>query len=167
MKRFFGFMFMVGILSAFVFVANTMGEEMKIEKGKKVKFDYTLKVDGKLVETSEGKTPLAYTHGSQQIIPGLESQLEGLHIGDKKLVTVAPKDGYGEVSKDAFRDFPKTSFPKDMKPETGMVLELQGPDGQKVPATVWEIKEDKVVLNFNHPLAGKTLEFDVKIVSIE
>ncbi len=187
MKKFLGLLFLISILGLSLGILNARSEDMKaaamktkdvktadvkttdvkIEKGKKVKFDYTLKVDGQVVETSKGKEPLAYTQGSQQIVPGLESQLEGLHVGDQKLVTVTPKDAYGEVNKDAFRDFAKTAFPKGMTPEKGMVLELKGPNDQKVPATVWEIKEDKVVLNFNHPLAGKTLEFDVKIVSIE
>ena len=138
-----------------------------IENGKKIKFDYTLKVDGQVVETSEGKEPLEYTHGSGDIIPGLETQLVGLKVGDSKNVVVEPKDAYGEIQPDATKDFPLTSFPEDFKPAVGMVVQLEDDKGNVAPAMIKEIKEDKVILDFNHPLAGKTLEFDVKVVAIE
>ena len=140
---------------------------VSIVDGKKVKFDYTLTVDEKVIESSEGKEPLEYTQGEHQVIPGLEKALAGMQVGQQKSVTIPPADAYGEVNKDAFRDFPKSSFPQDLKPEAGMIVQLEGPQGQKIPAVVWEMKDDKVILNFNHPLAGKTLKFDVKIVSIE
>ena len=160
-----------GLSVVFVFlmsVSQSFAQDVKIEKGKKVKFDYTLKIDGKEVETSAGKTPIEYTDGEATIIPGLASELEGLKVGDQKTVVVEPKDGYGEVSEDAIKEFPASAFPKDFKAEVGMVVEFQDPENnQPIPGVIWEIKEDAVKVNFNHPLAGKVLEFDVKIVDIQ
>jgi FKBP-type peptidyl-prolyl cis-trans isomerase SlyD len=139
-----------------------------IEANKKVKFDYTLKVGEEIVETSEGKQPIEYVHGSGAIIPGLESQLAGMKVGDTKSVTVKPEDAYGLPNPEAVKEFPKTSFPKEMVAQIGMVVELQGAEGQPpLPGVIQEVKDTTVLVNFNHPLAGKTLTFDVKIVSVE
>lgn len=146
-------------------VAN--GETMKIEDGKKVTFDYTLKIDGEVVETSEGKKPLEYTHGEGSIIAGLTSRIAGLAVGEEKTVIVPAKEAYGEVDEEAYREVPKTQFPEGFEAQRGMVIELQAPDGGAVPAVIWDIKDETIVLNFNHPLAGKTLQFDVKIVDIK
>lgn len=135
--------------------------------GKKVTLDYTLTVDNKQVETSVGKAPLSYSVGTHQIIPGLESQLNGMHVNDEKTVTVAAKDAYGEVDPKAFKEFPVNALPQGMEPKVGMVLQATAPDGTKFPAVVSDIKGDKVVLNFNHPLAGKDLTFKIKILKIE
>ena len=164
MKRGLGLM-----LALFLFagVSQVIAQEVKVEKGKKVKFDYTLKVDGDVVESSEGKQPLEYTHGEGQIIPGLESALEGLKVGDTKTVTVQPKDAYGDVIPDAVKEIPTTTFPADFKPEVGMVVEIGDGKEASAPAVITEIKEGVIVVNFNHPLAGKVLEFDVKIVDIQ
>ncbi|MGE0268269.1 MAG: peptidylprolyl isomerase [Candidatus Omnitrophota bacterium] len=148
-------------------VTSVNGESMKIENGKKVKFDYTLKIDGQVVESSNGKEPLEYTQGSGQIIPGLESRLVGLIAGDEKSVIVPAGEAYGEINEEAYREVPMSALPEGFEPQAGMVLEIQAPDASIVPVVVWEVKEDSVVLNFNHPLAGKTLQFDIKIVSIE
>ncbi len=135
--------------------------------GKKVTLDYTLTVDNKQVETSVGKTPLTYVVGNRNIIPGLESQINGMHVNEEKIVNVAAKDAYGEVDPKAFKEFPVTSLPKGMDPKVGMVLQATAPDGSKFPAVISEINGDKVELNFNHPLAGKALTFKVKILKIE
>lgn len=167
MKRVLSSLFFA--VATFTFLVSNVcaDENLVVTKGKKVKMDYTLKIEGAVIESSVGKQPLEYEHGAGKIIPGLESQLEGLHVGDSKTVVVQPKDGYGEVNPQGFKDIPKTAFPKEMKPEKGMVIEMQGPNKETMPATIWEVKDDKVVLNFNHPLAGKVLEFDIKIISIE
>ena len=140
---------------------------MTIEKGKKVNFEYTLTVEGEVVDTSEGRAPFEYVHGSGQIIPGLSNQLEGMQAGDAKKVTVAPQDGYGEFNPEAVKEVPKTSLPPDADVKPGMYLQMKTQAGQQVPIRVSDVKEDVVVLDLNHPLAGKTLEFDVKIVSVE
>ena len=138
-----------------------------VDKGKKVKFDYTLKVGSTVVETSLGRAPVEYVQGEGKIIPGLEAQLQGLKAGEQKKFTLLPKDGYGEANPQAFREFPKTMFPKDFVAKKGLIIELQGDKGQVVPATIAEVKQDTVLLDFNHPLAGKTLQFDVKIISVQ
>lgn len=138
-----------------------------IGPGKKVTLDYTLTVDNKEVETSVGKTPLNYEVGAHRIIPGLESQLNGMHVNEEKVVHVAAKDAYGNIDPKAFKEFPISAMPKDKTPTVGMVLQATAPDGAKFPAVVSKINGDKVELNFNHPLAGKDLTFKVKILKIE
>jgi len=138
-----------------------------IGPGKKVTLDYTLVVNKEVVETSVGKTPLTYVVGARNIIPGLESQLNGLHVNEEKDIDVAAKDAYGEVDPKAFKEFPKTALPKGMTPKVGMVLQATAPDGSRFPAVISDLKGDNVVLNFNHPLAGKALTFKVKVLKIE
>lgn len=148
--------------------AKLVDPNATIENGKKVKFDYTLKVEGQEVETSIGKEPLEYTQGEGKIIPGLEKALEGMKVGEQKTVKVSPEDGYGQPNAEAKKDFPKSTFPADFNPEKGTVIEMQDPEGNVMPGQISEIKADgSVTIDFNHPLAGKTLEFDVKIVGIE
>lgn len=138
-----------------------------VTAGKKVKMDYTLTVDNKQIETSVGKTPLEFIDGSHLIIPGLEKGIEGMRVGEEKIVTVNPSDAYGEADPKAFKEFPKTSMPANVEPKVGMILRATAPNGQSFPAIISEIKGDKVVLNFNHPLAGKQLTFKVKILDIQ
>ncbi|MDE2221816.1 MAG: peptidylprolyl isomerase [Candidatus Omnitrophica bacterium] len=165
MKKFLlgvGMLLTIGMFNGYV-----CADEAVVGPGKKVTLDYTLTVDNKEVETSVGKEPLTYTPGSHEIIPGLEQQLNGLHVGDKKTVHVAAKDAYGEVDPKAYKEFPVSSLPKGLTPKVGMVLQATAPDGSKFPAVISEVKGDKMVLNFNHPLAGKDLTFDIKILKIE
>lgn len=135
--------------------------------GKKVTLDYTLTVDNKEVETSVGKTPLTYIVGARNIIPGLEAQINGMRVNEEKVITVAPKDAYGDVDPKAFRDFPVSSLPQGMEPKVGLRLLATAPDGTKFPAEITEVKGDKVTVNFNNPMAGKTLTFKVKVLNIE
>lgn len=153
---------MVSMLSLCVYA-----DDVVVGPNKKVTLDYTLIVNKEVVETSVGKTPLSYVAGSHSIIPGLESQLNGMKVNEEKEVTVAPKDSYGDVDPKALKEFPKTSLPKGMEPKVGMILQATAPDGSQFPAKIAEIKGDKVVLDFNHPLAGKDLTFKVKILKIE
>jgi len=162
--------FLVGgimLLAVGMFNLCAYADDPVVGVGKKVTLDYTLTVDNKQVETSVGKTPLTYVVGNRNIIPGLESQLNGMHINEEKVVNVAAKDAYGDIDPKAFKEFPKTALPKGMDPKVGMVLQATAPDGSRFPAVISEIKDDKVVLNFNHPLAGKDLTFKVKILNIE
>lgn len=138
-----------------------------VEMGKKITLDYTLSVDNKEMETSIGKTPLTYVVGAREIIPGLEAQLNGMKINQEKVVNVTAKDAYGEVDPKAFREVPLSSLPKGLDPKVGAVLQANAPDGSRFPVVISEIKGDKVVMNFNHPLAGKALTFKVKILKIE
>ena len=143
------------------------GEDKVIGAGKTVKFDYSLKVDGKVIDSSEGKEPLEYVQGQGMIIPGLEKQLEGLKVGDQKTISVAAADAYGEVNEQLFKEFPKDMIAEGINPQVGQMLQLQDNQGRVIPAMVAEVKEDTVLLNFNHPLAGQDLVFDVSIVDIQ
>jgi len=142
------------------------GEEAMIEKGKVVKLNYTLTVKGQVVDSSEGREPLEYTQGEQMIIPGLENRLEGMKVGEKKTVIVGPEDAYGTVNKDAIIEVPKTQLGEDMEPQIGMMIQMQTPSGQALTGKIVEVKEDAVVVDFNHPLAGQELTFEVEVVGI-
>jgi FKBP-type peptidyl-prolyl cis-trans isomerase 2 len=157
----------LAVCMLFVTVGNVKAEDQVIAKGKKVKFDYTLTVDGQVADTSDERGPLEYVHGQEMIIKGLESQLEGLKVGDQKTVVISAEDGYGAVDAEAILDLPKTSLDPAVVPEKGVELELQGKDGQTIPGIIEAVGEETVTVNFNHPLAGKELKFDVKIVGIE
>ena len=137
-----------------------------VAAGKQVKMDYTLTVNNEQVETSVGKQPLEFIYGDHSIIPGLEKGIEGMKVGEEKVIAVEPKDAYGEIDPKAVKEFPKSSMPATPEPKVGMVLQAQAPDGESFPAVISEIKGDKVVLDFNHPLAGKQLSFKIKIVDV-
>ncbi len=140
----------------------------QVVAGKEVSIDYTLKIDGQVVETTGGKQPLTYQHGKNMIIPGLEKQLENMKVGDQKTITVAPDDAYGAVKQELFKDMPKTVFPEGFEVQQGAVMQIQNPDGMSGAAgLIWEIKDNIIVINYNHPLAGKTLEFEVKVVDVK
>jgi FKBP-type peptidyl-prolyl cis-trans isomerase SlyD len=131
-----------------------------------VTIDYTLTVDGEVLDSSQEEGPLEYLQGHQNIIPGLERELAGMKVGEKKKVTVAPVDGYGEVEDDAIVDVPRNEFPKDLPLEAGLELEVTDKDKNIMLATVLEVGEDTVTLDTNHPLAGKTLHFEVSVLDL-
>jgi len=139
---------------------------MKIGKGSVVGIDYTLHLgDGDVVDRSEPGDPLTYLHGEGQIVPGLEQALEGLAVGDQKQVVVAPADGYGEHDPSGVQEVPLSAFPEGFSPQAGMQLTAEGPDGEAVPFTVREVKPiaGSVLIDMNHPLAGRTLHFEVTV----
>jgi FKBP-type peptidyl-prolyl cis-trans isomerase SlyD len=136
-----------------------------VSKGKVISLEYTLKLeDDHVVDTNVGKDPLTYTQGANQIIPGVERAVEGLTVGQSKHVVVAPSDGYGERDPNAFHEIPKAKVPKDV--HVGMQLHGKDSTGRDIRPIVTEIKDDTVLLDFNHPMAGKTLFFDLKVVNI-
>lgn len=160
----------VGLIAAgfLIFNAPTVkGETVMIDEGKTVKMHYTLTVEGQVVDSSEGKDPLEYVHGNKMIIPGLENELTGMKVGDTKTVAVVAKDAYGEIDTNAIVEIPKERLPEGMEVQKGMVLEMSSPEGQKLPGMVMEVKEATIIVNFNHPLAGKDLSFDVSIVDVQ
>jgi FKBP-type peptidyl-prolyl cis-trans isomerase SlyD len=137
---------------------------MKIAKGNVVGIDYALHLgDGEVVDRSEPGEPLTYLHGEGQIVPGLETALEGLSVGDQKQVVVGPDDGYGTHDPRGVQEVPKGAFPPDFDPKIGMELTAEGPSGEPVPFTIREVKPEAVVIDLNHPLAGRTLHFDVTV----
>lgn len=155
------------IASFTLFTSQAMADGQTIQNGSKVAFDYTLTVDEKVVDSSEGKGPLEYTQGDGKMIPGLTKQLEGMKAGDEKTIVVKPEDAYGNPNPEGFKEIPITAVPKDVKPEVGMMLQMQDEQGQVFPAKVTEVKKESIMIDLNHPLAGKTLTFKVKIVSVK
>lgn len=138
-----------------------------VAKGTEVGIEYTLKLDETNVfDTNVGAEPLIYVQGSQQIVPGLEKALEGMKVGESKRVTVQPEEGYGTVRQEAFLKIEKEKIPEDAR-QVGAQVQGRAGNGQVVRARVTEIKDETVTLDFNHPLAGKTLYFEVKILSIQ
>lgn len=142
-------------------------ETAVVSEGKSVKVNYTLKVDGKVVDSSIGRDPIMFTAGKRQVIPGFEKAIIGMKQGQKKSFRVSPSEGYGPEDPNAVRRVPKQQIPPDIKPKAGMLLDTQGQDGKRVPVKVVKVEKDIVVLNFNHPLAGKTLNYDVEVLEIK
>lgn len=136
-----------------------------VSHGKEIALEFTVKLeDNQVVATTVGGKPISYTQGTKQIIPGVESAVEGMMIGQAKQVVIAPTDGFGERDPNAVQEIPKEKVPNDVK--VGTQLHLKGPVGEDARPTVAEIKDSTVVLDFNHPLAGKTLVVDLKVVNI-
>ncbi len=140
---------------------------LAIERGSTVKIEYTLTDDGgALLDTNKGREPLTYIQGEQQLIPGLERALIGMHAGDQKKVVIKPEDGYGAVNPAARAEVPKSMVPAEML-KVGAQLLARDSSGDARPVMVKEIRESTVVLDLNHPLAGKTLHFDLKVVGVD
>ena len=143
-----------------------MSEEKKVRDGHVVSMDYTLHVDGEQIDASEDGQPLEYLQGAGNIIPGLEREMTGMEIGESKKVIVSPNDGYGESDPEAYVEVPRSEFPKDIPLEIGLELQVQDPSGNPMYARIDTINDENVRLDFNHPLAGKELHFDVKVVGL-
>lgn len=143
-------------------------DTMKVADDLVVSMHYTLKLDdGQIVDSSDGGDPLEFLQGFGQIIPGLEKELYGMAVGDNKKVVVAAADGYGEVDPEAFQSVPRAIFPEDLELVEGMGLRMRDQDsGQLVETYVAEVGPTEVLLDFNHPLAGEELTFDVEIAGL-
>lgn len=146
--------------------AITLKPASVIEEGSIVSIEYTLTDDaGAVIDSNLDKEPLTYVQGAGQIVNGLERELIGLKAGDHKKVQVKPEEGYGMPSKQAFQEIPRETIPAEAQ-KAGATLMAKGQDGRAIPIRVHEVKEKTVVVDFNHPLAGKTLNFEVKIKDI-
>jgi FKBP-type peptidyl-prolyl cis-trans isomerase SlyD len=161
----------VAILCAVLGTATVQADAQErgrtVSAGTRVSIEYTLRLDDKAVlETNVGATPFTYVHGAHRIIPGLEKALEGMKIGERKQITVPPEAGYGVVNQQAFLEVKKDQIPSAAL-RVGATVQGRAANGQLVRARVTELKDDTVVLDFNHPLAGKTLYFDVKVLDIQ
>lgn len=140
---------------------------MQIEKHKAVAIDYALTIDdGILVDASEKDAPLWYLHGCGNLIPGLEKELLGMSVSDKKTVVVSPEEGYGVRQEDRIHTVPKGRFPPGTTFALGDQVMARGPDGQEVPARVVGLTAKEVTVDFNHELAGKELTFEVRVAEI-
>jgi FKBP-type peptidyl-prolyl cis-trans isomerase SlyD len=142
-------------------------KEMTVSSGTRVSIEYTLRLEDKaVIDTNVGSEPLTYVQGSDQIVPGLQKGLEGMRIGESKQVTIKPEEGYGAVNPKDFVEVKKEEVPQDAL-TVGAQLEGRDDSGRPFYARVVEVKNQTVVLDLNHPLAGKTLFFEVKILDIQ
>jgi FKBP-type peptidyl-prolyl cis-trans isomerase SlyD len=131
-----------------------------------VTLDYTLTVDGEVVDSTAGIDPISFLQGYENILPGLENELYGLKIGDQKKVFITAKDAYGEIDADSIVDVPRADIPKDIPLKPGIELQVSNEDGELMDAVITSISKDSVRLDFNHPLAGKDLNFEVTVVDL-
>ena len=141
-------------------------EFSKVENDLVVSLEYTLTVEGEVVDSSEENGPIDFIQGRGHIIPGLEKELSGMKVGDSKKVKVIAKEAYGEYDPEAVEEIALTDFPEEIPLEVGVELAVEDEDGNATSAVIEAVNEDSVTLNFNHPLAGKDLEFNVKIAGI-
>lgn len=121
--------------------------------------------DGTEFDSSTGRDPLEFELGSGQVIPGFDDAVTGLEVGDKVTVTIACADAYGERLDDAVQQFPLEAF-GDEVPEIGWTVELQAPDGNRLAAMIAGVDGDMVILDFNHPLSGEDLTFEIELVEV-
>jgi FKBP-type peptidyl-prolyl cis-trans isomerase 2 len=136
-----------------------------VSNGKVISLQYTLKLeDGQVVDTNVGGDALTYTHGTNQIIRGVEAAVDGMEVGQAKQAIVPPTEGYGDPDPNSFHEVPKDNLPREI--QVGTQLHGKDATGREIRPIVSAIKEETVLLDFNHPLAGKTLYFDLKVVNI-
>ena len=143
-----------------------MSEEKTVKEDLVIAIEYTLTVDGEVLDSSKDREPLEFLQGHGNIIPGLEKEMLEMNIGDEKNVLVPPKEGYGELNKDAFMDVPTNQFPENIPVKVGTELQVQNEQGEPTYARIAKVENNVAQLDFNHPLAGKKLNFDVKVVGI-
>lgn len=145
-----------------------MGEEKtkKVGKDMVVSMEYTLTVDGEVLDSSEKHGPIEFLQGHRNIIPGLEMELNGMHVGESKQVVVAAKDGYGLSDPEEIKDIDRDEFPDEVPLKPGVNLEMKDDEGDLLYGTIVEVGEDTVKMDFNHPLADKELHFEVKIAGL-
>jgi FKBP-type peptidyl-prolyl cis-trans isomerase 2 len=140
---------------------------MQVKKGDVVRVHYTgTLLDGSQFDSSVGRAPLEFTVGAGQMIAGFDAGVLGMLVGDKKTIQLDPDNGYGQKDPSAIIEFPASNVPEGMQVEVGMKLNLQNQYGQPVPVEVIEVKEDIIIMDANHFLAGKDLVFEVELVEI-
>lgn len=137
-----------------------------IEDNVIVTLNYTVKVDGEVVDTSDEHEPIEFIQGAGLVISGLERNLYGMGNGEKKEFTVEPADGYGDEDPDAYAEIPRSEFPPKIPLQPGVELLLKDEDGDEMQAYIVKVGEEAVTLNFNHPLAGKDMHFTVEVVGL-
>lgn len=138
-----------------------------VRAGKLVSIEYTLRLDDQIVvDSNVGGDPLSYIHGLQQLMPGLEKGLKGLAIGDSKIIVVQPEEGYGPLDTHAYMEADKSRIPPESL-KIGAIVEGRDSTGRPMYPRIKEIGDEEVLLDYNHPLAGKVLYFDVKVLDIK
>jgi peptidylprolyl isomerase len=140
----------------------------QVKNGDTVKVHYHGKLtDGSTFDSSEDREPLEFEVGSGSVIAGFDSGVTGMEVGEKRTINIPVDEAYGQKQDDLLMEFPLDRFPAEMKPEIGMQLNMNNGAGQNFPVIITEVKEDSVVLDANHPLAGEDLIFDLELVEIK
>lgn len=143
-------------------------EVSNAKSGDTVKIHYTgTLADGTEFDSSADREPLQFAMGGGQVIPGFDNAVDGMSVGESKTVTIPAAEAYGERHDQLVQDVPKSALPEDMKPEIGMQLQSQSPDGQVMNLQVTAVADDAITVDGNHPLAGKELTFAIELVEIE
>lgn len=159
-----GLMWTLGGLSI---VSAESASVSTVRAGKLVSIEYTLRLDDQIVlDTNVGGKPLSYIHGLEQLMPGLEKGLKGLAVGESKKIIVPPEEGYGPVDAHAYMEADKSRIPPESL-KIGALVEGQDSTGRPIYPRIKEIGEKEVILDYNHPLAGQVLYFDVKVLDIQ
>ena len=139
-----------------------------VKNGDTVKVHYHGKLnDGTTFDSSEGREPLEFEVGSGMVIPGFDEGVLGMSVGDKKTINIPAENAYGAVEEERILEFPIDRFPVDMKPEVGMTLNMSNGQSEHIPVVITEVRDDVVVLDANHPLAGQDLTFDIEVMDIK
>ena len=139
----------------------------QVKKGDTVRVHYHGKLtNGSTFDSSEGRDPLEFTVGNGQVIKGFDDALVDMKVGDKKTVQIPVDEAYGQRNDDMMMEYPKAEFPADMNPEAGMELHMSDNQGNVFPVVIAEVRDETVLLDANHPLAGEDLVFDIELVSI-
>ena len=141
-------------------------KEIVVKDDMVVSMEYTLRVDGEIIDQSEPGEPIQFIQGIGQVVPGLEDALSGMRVGERNKVTIPSEEGYGEIDEDAVAEIPADDFPDDIPLEPGVGLILKDDEGDEQEAYIVEVDDDTVYLSLNHPLAGEELEFDIKVVGL-
>lgn len=140
---------------------------MPIKKGDKIKVDYTGTLDnGTVFDTSEGKQPLEFEVGAGKIIKGFDNAVIRMEKGQEKEIKLKPEESYGNPNPQLVKKIPRTVLPKDQEPKQGMMILMKTKEGQQIPARITGVTDNDITIDLNHPLAGKTLNFKIKIVDI-
>ncbi|HEY5653900.1 MAG TPA: peptidylprolyl isomerase [Pontiella sp.] len=138
-----------------------------IENGQKVKIHYTGTLDdGNQFDSSVGRDPLEFEMGAGMVIPGFEKGVADMTVGEKKTINIPAAEAYGEKRDEMIMDFERSQLPEGLKPEIGMGLQMQGPQGQPIPVQITAVAETTITIDANHPLAGQNLNFELELVEI-
>jgi len=138
-----------------------------VENGQKVKIHYTGTLDdGSQFDSSAGRDPLEFEMGAGMVIPGFEKGVAGMEVGEKKTIHIPAAEAYGERREEMVMQFERSQLPEDLKPEVGMGLQMQGPQGQPVPVTVTAVDDEHITIDANHQLAGQNLNFELELVEV-
>ncbi len=138
-----------------------------VADGMVVTLDFTLTLtDGEVADSTQDDMPLRFVVGQGQLLPGLEDAMIGMVVNEERQITLRPEDAYGEWDEEALEEISRSELPEDVELEEGMPLEVTDTEGDTYEASVYEIRDDSVVLDYNHPLAGETLNFHVKVIDI-